>query len=81
MSYLGRHAGSRLFFIFPKANEGLRKSGKTIESIASQSLGQRVTILYLEDLLERMLGVTKDDPALQQHFQEFKKKYVLPEAA
>ena len=38
-------------------------------------------IQYLEDLLERILNVTKDDPALQQHFEQFKEKYVLAESS
>jgi hypothetical protein len=80
MSYLGRHRESRLFFIFPKASESLAKSGETIAKIQAKSFGERVRVLYLEDLVERILDVTKDDPTLQHYFQEFKKKYVLAEA-
>ena len=37
MSYLGRHIESRLFFIFPKANQQLAKSGETIAKIQAKS--------------------------------------------
>ena len=80
MSYLGRHPESRLFFVFPKANQQLAKSGETIAKIQAKSFGQRVNNLYLEDLVERILEVTKEDPSLQQHYQQFKEKYFLAEA-
>jgi hypothetical protein len=81
VSYLSRGPKTKLFFVFPKANECLKAAEDTIRKIAFNGLGDRVTILYLEELIERILNVTKDDPALQQHFQEFKKKYVFPQAA
>ena len=81
MSYLARHPESRLIFVFPKANEKLVKSGETIAKIQAKSFGQRVKVLYLEELVERILETTKDDPALQQHFEQFKEKYVLAQSS
>jgi hypothetical protein len=78
LSYLGRHPDSRLVFIFPKANERLAASEDVIKRIASKSLAPRVTIVYLEALVERLLTATEDDAALHEHFEKLKEKYVVP---
>lgn len=77
MSYLGRHAQSSLIFIFPKANESLAQDEQVIERMIARSLTPRVEILYLEDLVERILDVSAEDDALHDHFRAFQEKYVL----
>ena len=80
VSYLTRPK-SRVVFVLPRANECLRQAEETIRKIAFNGLGERIKILYLEDVLERVQEVTKDDPLLQKHFEQFRQKYVVPEAA
>lgn len=77
ISYLGRYPASGFVFIFPKASPRLSESESAIKRIVSKSLAPRVAILYLEYLLARILTLTEDDPALQQHFARFREKYVV----
>lgn len=76
LSYLGRCEDSGVVFIFPKANEQLRKGGDVIKQIVSKSLAPRVEILYLEYLIEKILAVVADDAALTEHYLAFRDKYV-----
>jgi hypothetical protein len=79
ISYLGRpqHRKSRLFFIYPKANDSLALGLEAIKAIRSKSLSKRVTLMPLEDLVEQILNRGSSDEFLQEHFQEFKAKYIL----
>ena len=77
VSYLARDPDSTLFFIFPEANESLRRSEETIAKVAADALGRRVMILHLEVLLERVRALIGDEPALLDHFDQFTEKYVV----
>jgi hypothetical protein len=74
---LAQHPESRLFFIYPRANESLAKSEQTIVKIAAQAMGTRVFILHLETLFERIVSLVHDDPALLDHLEQFREKYLL----
>jgi hypothetical protein len=76
ISYLGRHPSSRLYFIYPEANTALESDVAAIKEICSYRLVDRVTLLPLEDLVERILDLGVPDAALQSHFTEFKQKYI-----
>jgi hypothetical protein len=74
---LAQYPDSRLFFIFPRANESLVRSEETIARIAAQAMGTRVVILHLETLFERIVHLVRDDPVLLEHFDQFREKYLL----
>ncbi|GIZ51102.1 PGN_0703 family putative restriction endonuclease [Noviherbaspirillum aridicola] len=78
VSYLASHAGSTLFFVFPRANDCLARDAAAIRKIAAGSLGHRVRILHLEDLVQGMLTMTPVlAPQLQEHYEHFRRKYVI----
>ena len=78
ISYLGRYPGSQLYFIFPKANESLRKDENTIRDIMAPFLTKRVTIIHLECLVKRLVGGGENVSAeYRSHIEEFAQKYVI----
>jgi len=68
----------KLFFIFPKANESIRKAAEVIPRILSDRLAGRVTVLFLEDLYDRILSTLPGGPSnLRDLYEEFGRKYML----
>jgi hypothetical protein len=74
---LAQHPYSRLFFIFPRANDSLAESEQTIAKIAAQSMGTRVFVLHLETLFERIMPLVQSDPDLLEHFEQCREKYLV----
>jgi hypothetical protein len=77
ISYLERRPDNVLLFIFPAANESLARAAGAIGEICAHGLNDRVRVVALEDLVERILSLTTDDAPTHAHFLEFRRKYVL----
>lgn len=78
ISYLREDGSDFQFFIFPRKNEQLAGTEQTIRGMVTDSFRDRVRVLYLEDLVERILQcVDSSDTGMVEHFEEFKMKYVI----
>jgi hypothetical protein len=78
ISYVARYPRSRLFFIFPKANETLRKGESAIREIVGLALKDRVTVFYLEELIAEIILLAEQvGGQFQEHFREFRVKYAV----
>jgi len=75
--YIEPNTADRLFFIFPKANKSLFSKADVIARIAARSLSNQVRILFLEDCIDRILGLKDLDGFMRAHYKEFKRKYVI----
>jgi hypothetical protein len=73
MSYLA--AGSRVFFVAPRANEALACGIDMIRQAPIDPWRQRVHIVFLEDLLERLTHARLSE-RMAWHFRLFVEKYV-----
>lgn len=82
ISYLNRHPGSKLLFIYPMANNGLAKDGKAIQELADMSaLKGRIAIVHLETLVSQLsVRVELDNDLLQTQLKDFKLKYMKPDS-
>jgi hypothetical protein len=79
ISYLRSDRSDVLFLIFPRENEQLDGTEQTINGIVTDGFKDRVRVLYLEDLVERILqSVNSADTRMVKHFEEFKMKYIIP---
>lgn len=67
-----------LFFIFPRRNKEIAKKLKNLDRILLNGFKSRVKILYLEDMVERILNISKfRNPVFGHHYRKFKEKYIL----
>lgn len=75
ISYLGQD--DALFIIFPRANEALSGTEQTIGDMLTDNFREKVRILYLEDLTEKILQSVDANARMVQHYSEFKEKYII----
>jgi hypothetical protein len=81
ISYLRQDGMDILFLIFPRANEKLDATEEIIRDMIAEGFKDKVRILYLEDVVEKILqSVDARNACLVQHYMEFKKKYI-PESS
>jgi len=72
---------SLLFIVLPRANEPLRKALEPLPEITAGALRDRVRILYLEDVADKLAPLLRGrDEALKAHYREFAEKYLPPPA-
>jgi|WetSurSiteA1Bulk_404760.scaffolds.fasta_scaffold01242_9 hypothetical protein len=77
ISYLRSDRSDVLFLIFPRENEQLARTEQTINGMLTDGFKDRVRILYLEELVERILQSTDGfNTRMGQHYHEFKRKYI-----
>lgn len=77
ISYLSMDETDVLFLIFPRANETLAGTEQTIRDMLTGSFKDKVRILYLEDLIEKILqSVDTTNDLMVQHYREFRNKYI-----
>lgn len=74
ISYLGHEGADILYIIFPRANEALAGTEQIMGSMLMGGFRDKVRILYLEDLVQRILQSV--DTRMLQHYREFKEKYI-----
>jgi hypothetical protein len=78
VSHLDLDRGDHLFLIFPAANDQLVRHESEIRIITSGALGESMTILHLEDFVQRILDASaSSDPFFASHYRAFKEKYFL----
>lgn len=77
VSLLCGHSGHRVVFIVPAENRSLRPALKRVLQHLSDACKPRVSVVYLEDLIERLLANTVADAGLLVHTRLLKEKYVL----
>jgi hypothetical protein len=78
LSYLRRHPGSKLYFIFPKANESLAKSEQAITELGTLPwIQDRMFIVHLESLINQLISRTVADGRLLDHLHDFRQKYIV----
>jgi hypothetical protein len=66
-----------LFIVLPKANDPLRKALQVLPEITEGALKDRVRVLYLEELVEKLKPLLRGrDEALKAHYREFEEKYL-----
>src|SRR2546428_3812697 len=66
-----------LFIVLPQANDPLRKALQVLPEITERALKDRVRVLYLEELVERLKPLLRGrDEALKAHYREFEEKYL-----
>ena len=66
-----------LFIVLPRANDPLRKALQVLPEITERALKDRVRVLHLEDLVERLKPLLRGrDEALKAHYREFEEKYL-----
>jgi hypothetical protein len=66
-----------LFIVLPQANDPLRKALQVLPEIAERALKDRVRVLYLEELVEKLKPLLRGrDEALKAHYREFEEKYL-----
>ena len=66
-----------LFIVLPQANDSLRKALQVLPEITERELKDRVRVLYLEDLVEKLKPLLRGrDEALKAHYREFEEKYL-----
>jgi hypothetical protein len=77
ISYLRKDGMDILFLIFPRGNEKLAATEQIIRDMMTKGFKDKVSILYLEDVVEKILqAVAARNARLVQHYVEFKKKYI-----
>jgi hypothetical protein len=68
---------SLLVIVLPRANQPLRKALEPLPEITAGALRDRVRILYLEDVPERLASLLRGrDETLKAHYREFAEKYL-----
>jgi hypothetical protein len=66
-----------LFIVLPQANDPLRKALQVLPEITERALRDRVRVLYLEELIEKLKPLLRGrDEALKAHYREFDEKYL-----
>jgi len=66
-----------LFIVLPQANDPLRKALQLLPEITERALKDRVRVLYLEELVEKLKPLLRGrDEALKAHYREFEEKYL-----
>jgi len=66
-----------LFIVLPQANDSLRKALQVLPEITERALKDRVRMLFLEELLEKLKPLLRGrDEALKTHYREFEEKYL-----
>jgi hypothetical protein len=66
-----------LFIILPRANDPLRKALQVLPEITEGVLKDRVRVLHLEELAEKLKPLLRGrDEALKAHYREFEEKYL-----
>src|SRR5258706_9072956 len=70
ISYLCDDHDTRLFLVFPQSNLRLAQAKSVLDSAVFPAARQKISILYLEELIDLILGsnICKD-PALQENYQ------------
>lgn len=71
--YVGTHQHT-VFFVFPKFREDLKKVVDDAKGKCPEEIRQRIHCIFIDDLVENLLE--SEDPALKEHYREFKKKYL-----
>jgi hypothetical protein len=74
LSYL--EPGGRMFFVVPRANESLTEGLRVIREAPNATYRESIHVLFLEDIVDRMLRVTVSDK-MRRHFEQFKSKYIV----
>jgi hypothetical protein len=78
VSHLDLERGDHLFLIFPEANDQLVRHESEIGIISSGALGGSMTMLHLEDVVQRILDASASSaPFFASHYLAFKEKYFL----
>ena len=63
--------------MLPQANDSLRKALQVLPEITERALKDRVRVLHLEDLVEKLKPLLRGrDEALKAHYREFEEKYL-----
>ena len=66
-----------LFIVLPRANDSLRKALQVLPEITEGALKDRVRLLYLEELAEKLKPLLRGrDETLKAHYREFEEKYL-----
>jgi len=75
--HLNEAAGDIAVFLFPKANTRLSRGEETIRTCAVEPFRSRIRILYLEDLVHRLLEQLKPTHTTRRRqLEEFRFKYL-----
>ncbi|HUQ75791.1 MAG TPA: hypothetical protein VM183_13785 [Burkholderiales bacterium] len=78
LCYLDKPA-NLLYLVVPRANESLQQALRILPEITDGPLKDRVRVLYLEELLDRLKPLLRGrEEGLKAHYREFREKY-LPE--
>jgi hypothetical protein len=75
--YLTQKPENHLFLIYPRENNKLLDYERTIKTIIGEKLQNRVSIFYLEDLVNNILETAQVyNEKVEKHFLLFKEKYL-----
>ena len=77
LALLAGSNANRLVLLFPKENERLQSQLEEVLSDLPSSTRSRVSIAYLEDVLETLLANVSLAPRLQVHAAQLKEKYIV----
>jgi hypothetical protein len=81
LSLLGKVADSRLILLLPRQNDSLGKVlGRFLPRLTAVA-ARRLGVVYLEDLVDRLLRDDTVSPRDRNYLALFSQKYVLPAAA
>jgi len=76
ISYVDTNSSNRIIFLCPKQNEMIMKQASKIREIAFTYLSEKVDIVYLEGLVNRILEQGNSmSPLFISHYEEFCRKY------
>ena len=63
--------------MLPQANDPLKKALQVLPEITERALKDRVRLLYLEELVEKLKPLLRGrDETLKAHYREFEEKYL-----
>jgi hypothetical protein len=70
--------GDKYYIIFPRENVSLKNKISDIQDISSKGYNGQVNILFLEEIVKRILEQKRfDDPVFRTHYLMFKEKYII----
>jgi hypothetical protein len=75
--YYIRPGLDHLFFLLPRENEELCWMAATAVKIAYPLLSKQTHVIYLEDVVEKILSCPDLNETMKAHYEEFRKKYVV----
>ena len=71
--------GTSVWFLVPRGNVPVRKAAKEAMSRLRDEIAPHVKVVELEPFVERVRDAVTADLELSRHFDEFRRKYFVPE--